>query len=612
MNTKKFFQASAMLALIGAMVSCNDDFMDRTPVSDLNDANFWRSENDLKIYNNGIYNAIVDANFFCGNGTGTSGPRDQSFIVFDIATDNMASADARQGNVRSLGAGKMTVDNTYYSFYIGWSWGLLYRINYFLDNYEKAVDVSPEVQRRYAGEALLFRAWFYFDKVQQYGDVPLVTHVLTEKSPELYAARNPRTQVMEQVLADIDQAIAWLPESWGTSAYNSRFNKYQALALKTRICLYEGTWRKYHTEFNLPEANRFLQQAVDAASALMESGRYSVYNTGNPATDYRKLFTSTALQNLRNTDGTTEVIIGKYYELGKYGTAILANFVNTSDCVVGPTKDFVEDFLVKESDTEALPISQSQVYDDSDFESQFENRDPRLWQTVLRPKDTLLYLGSGVASIFNFPHLPGVKNQRGVVDGRLFTNTGYNYIKNLNIIGEPSATSGNEVTDFPIIRYAEILLAYAEAKAELNNGTLSQDELDKSINVLRGRVAMPHLTPNPQMDTKYANDGISALLVEIRRERRVELSFENSRWHDLMRWKKVDYLNKKVLGIRLEDAWLQTGGRYAGTGSNRPTTVEVNGKKYIDVYAGTVWAEDNRNFSDKNYLYPNKQKNVPL
>lgn len=180
---------------------------------------------------------------------------------------------------------------------------------------------------------------------------------------------------------------------------------------------------------------------------------------------------------------------------------------------------------------------------------------------------------------------------------------------------------GNETHDAPIIRYAEVLLSLAEAKAEL--GTLTQADLDKTINVLRNRVGMPHMQLNPPMDPKYAGLGISSDLVEIRRERRVELSFENLRYQDLMRWAQGEKLKDRVLGIRFEDEdyeaerYIQRDtadpskitGRVYKPGNSAAAapvyTYEMDGKHYVDVYAGTSYATEKRVFdSEKDYLRP--------
>ena len=230
-------------------------------------------------------------------------------------------------------------------------------------------------------------------------------------------------------------------------------------------------------------------------------------------------------------------------------------------------------------------------------------------QTFLKPGDQASILNTNMGSK-SFPRLGDM--------GSGPSATGYHLIK-YYILEQDKKGYGNETHDAPIIRYAEVLLSLAEAKAEL--GTLEQTDLDKTINVLRDRVDMPHMTLNPPMDPKYADLGISSDLVEIRRERRVELSFENLRYQDLMRWAQGDKLKERVLGIRFEDSdydnerYIQrdTEGKITGRvykpgdpAAAAPVyTYEVDGKHYVDVYAGTNYAAEKRVFNPKkDYLRP--------
>ena len=571
--------------LLSCAIACNDDFMNRTPVSDLNNESYWTSENDLKVYNNGIYNAVVGVRFFIGNESSASGSKEYSFMAMEAVSDNFASTDVNLQKWANVAAGLHTVPaGATTTTGLSWSWGLLYRLNFFFDNYEKATNVLAETRNMYAGEVHFWRAWFYFDKMQEYGKVPLILHSLNENSPELFATQNSRDEVAAAIMSDIDKAIEYLPEAWPATAPD-RVNKYTALALKARIGLYEGTWRKYH---GLSDHQRYLEAAADAADKVMRSTKYEIYSTGNPDKDYRTLFTSLDLH------GNKEVILAKYYEASKYTHSINAN-LSTNGFMIGVTKDLVDDYLCKEADGTAKPVALSAIYKDDAIEDVFDNRDPRLAQTVLDPRLETEVLGTNPDDTKGYPRL-------NYMSGSSFVSlTGYNYIKNWN--KDDAKASNSEVTDFPILRYAEVLLAYAEAKAELGN--ITQGDIDRSINLLRRRVGMPDLGLTPAMDPKYAGEGISSLLVEIRRERRVELSFENSRYHDLMRWKKGSYLAKPVLGIRLETADVAEGGRYDATEKTAPTTFTVNGKKYIDAYAGTQFARDKRVFDEgKHYLYP--------
>lgn len=568
--TNKIVACAASTLLLTA---CNDSFLDRYPTHDLNDGSYWTTAGDLKVYNNGIYNQAGDnANymFFVGFTNDPYASSANSAMGLEAQSDNFASIVSDHQEYTKVAAGQEVVPNN--PGRGSWKWEFLRRCNVFFANYQKA-NTTDEIKNRYAGEVYFFRAWFYLDKVQYFGDVPYISKPLNTDSPELYGERLPRSQVMDSVLVDIDKACQYLPESWDAN-HPDRITKGVALALKSRICLYEGTFRKYH---QLDGSEKYLQEAVKASEELMK-GKYSIYSTGNPKKDYRDLFTSVDLSDNK------EIILARKYQSGLLGHRTSGYIITHA---AGATKDFVDDFLCIEPDGTAKPIALSSVYADNSIEEVFNNRDPRLAQTVLDPREAKEIVPSAE---YDFPHLFGMGNWESA--------TGYHFIKYYDFDDDKKGY-GQEENDAPIIRYAEVLLNYAEAKAELNS--ITQDDLDKTVNQLRDRVGMPHLTLSPIADPKYTSEGISSLLVEIRRERRVELSFEQTRYQDLMRWKKGAYLTKKVLGMRLEEAD-RNSERYKKANSTVKTT-EVNGKHYIDVFATSDFGK--RSFKEeKHYFHP--------
>ncbi|MDR0891826.1 MAG: RagB/SusD family nutrient uptake outer membrane protein [Mediterranea sp.] len=583
-----------------AATACDDSFLDRSPSAGLNNADYWKAEADLKAYTNGIYNYVGQkynyAPYFSGNAT-TSYSKSNSFFCFEAASDNLASTDANLKTWADLGAGKEGIDASK-CFYGHWNWEILYQCNYFLANYNRATGVAQARRDWYAGEAYFWRAWFYFDKVKEYGRVPLVTAPLDVDSKVLFSRQDSREKVMAQVLSDIDSAAICLPtrEEWiaANGANKDRLNKYTAYTLKARICLYEGTWRKYHKDDNLDDANAtadvdtWLTAAADAAQKVMDSGKYRVYNTGNPASDYRALFTNTNLSDNANP----EVILPRLYvdDNTNGGHSFSANLYGGTQLYASPTQDFVEDFLWSDGQPTALTTL---PHDDANVEDIFKNRDARLSQTIMNPTaDNAKAMFDISAPEKSFPRLDGMGTPRSL--------TGYYYIKNFNP-AEKSKQGASEITDFPILRYAEVLLSYAEAKAELN--TLTQEDLDKSINLLRDRAGVAHLDiTNVPVDPKYTGTGIDPLLVEIRRERRIELSFESTRYDDLMRWKQGNRLTKQVLGMRVVPSDFEAGGRYEKA-KVKFYQDPVTGRSYIDAYAGNELK--NRTFDEnKNYLHP--------
>lgn len=558
------------ILIIACFCSCSKDFLDRNPTTDLNNNTFWNTEADLKSFSNGIYNDAGNNalyTFYLGFTNIPFGSATHAVVPYEVSSDNHASLAAEHIAFARVSAGQNFVATN--ASDAGWNWGILRKCNIMLRNYTKA-QILESIRNNYAGEAYFFRAWFYLDKVQNFGDVPYVSKPLDNTSEELFEARQPRKQVMDSVLRDIDMAINYLPASWSTPG---RVNKYVALALKSRLCLYEGTYRKYH---NLGDYEKYLNQCVDASALLMSSGKYSLYKTGNTATDYKTLFVTKDLST------NPEVIFSRAYVQGVL-THNMSGYVASQ--LAGPTRDFVEDFLCLESDGSAKPVALSTAYSNSSMEAEFNNRDPRLKQIVLDPREEQAVFKTQVG----YPRLQGMQGN--------VSPTGYHLIKYYDY--NQMLLSTNQDTDAPLFRYAEVLLNFIEAKAVLGQAT--KTDLDQSVNLVRRRAGVPDLTMTPVADPKYAALGLDPLIVEIRRERRIELCYEQLRYQDLMRWKMGAQLNKQVLGIRFEPTD-RANPKFAAVSSSVKTTT-VNGKNYIDVLASSELR--NRKFTEsKNYLFP--------
>lgn len=491
------------LVLAPFIWSCNDGFLERYPLDEMVSETYWKSESDLKAYTSTIYTYV---------------PSFSTILWDDNVSDNYAPA-----TYNSKAAGLHTASTG------TWDWTYLRKLNIFLDNYQKA-DIEQEIKDEYAGEVRFFRAWMYFDRVVKYGDVPWVDHSLNVTDEEiLYNTRTPRNEVIEHIIEDLTFAVEHLPES----REEGRVHKYTALHLKSRICLYEGTYRKYH---NLGDPTKYLRQAAEAAETIMNSQRYELYSTGNPTEDYRNLW---LIKDLRNN---SEAILYRHYDYDLLGHG------NTPSRTIpfdnnGLTKDMVDDYLC----IDGKPIGLSPLYKgDKTLDDQFANRDPRMGQTIVMP------------GIYFFKEC----NDDEVVP-RLFvaqgygscTSTGFHWMKCYN--EDDEGKYGKADTDLPVFRYAETLLNYAEAKAEL--GELTQDEVDKSINLLRRRVGMAEMViadlqrdPDSDMTLSagYLDKEVSVLLEEIRRERRIELACEGFRRCDLLRWRAGKFYEKNVLGAR--------------------------------------------------------------
>ncbi len=555
------------------LMGCNDDSLEKYPLTDISSETFWNSENDLKIYNNIFYDYAKSNAMRLLNGNHEGATRDGQYSLDGMSDNDVRSLSFNANHVRTR-AGQIIPDSNPMPF--GWNntcFQFVRAINIGLANYGRAT-INQAIIDQYKAEARLFRAWVVADKVSLYGDYPWIDRELNIDSEELYAERTPRETVMTNVLADLDYACTYLPNDWGDGNAPGRLNRWCALLIKSRVCLFEGTWRKYHGG---NDANTWLEAAAAAAKELMDNGPYKLYTKGDPAHNYNAIFQKSDLT------GVDEVMYWRRYVTGVVQTSWQIYYYMS--CA---TKSAVEDYLC----TDGLPITLSSLYQgDAVYEDIFVNRDPRLRQTVLHPADVgyyhyMDYDKSGTA----VPQLIGM-----IGSG---TMTGYHQVKHVN--NEMNLLQHNGYYPCIILRFGEALLNYAEAKAEL--GTISQADLNVSINKLRDRVGMPHMNlADIPVDPRYVNDGVSPLIAEIRRERRVELFGEGFRFDDLRRWKQGAKMAKKDYGVRWDEA-----------NRNRIDPKKAcTLKSEVFPGTGTVYICPNKGgdfenpvFEDKHYLWP--------
>ena len=578
---KKYIKRISLLAVATVLsFSCNDDFLDRQPLDEISNEIFWNTENDLRVYNNNLYHLARNEDnvpIIMGHDEGFDS-QSRGIWYLDGFSDNTAPRHSRADHFQKVRAGKHAVPDNANQFWFGYEgWNFLRAINFGLANYDR-VAVSDEIRNQYVGEARLLRGWFYADKVSKFGDVQWVDRPLDIDDEDiLYGARDDREFVMEKVLEDLNFAVANIPDDWGDGNAPGRLNRWCALLVKSRVCLFEGTWRKYHGG---TDPDMWLQEAANAALELMENGPYSLYTTGDPSSDYN------AIHRMTDLTGVSEVLYWRRYQLG-----IFTNHVQSyhKDYNGGATKDMVESYL----STDGLPITLSSLYlGDEVYENIFVDRDPRLRQSILHPDDQAIYrYGNHDFDVSRYPLIQGMSNPGTK------SYTGYHIIKVYDV-NTAYATYNTSATPAIILRFGEALLNYAEAKAEL--GTITQNDLDISINLLRDRVAMPHLTLSPPMDPRHADEGVSALIVEIRRERRVELFIEGFRYDDLRRWKQGKKLEERDYGMRWDEA---NRNRIDPNGEATVQTSVVDGVEYLDVYKGTDYETPVFDES-KHYLWP--------
>lgn len=479
--------------------SCNNDFMDRFPETSISPEAYFKTVKDLELYTNTYYGNL-------------------STYYFDYVSDNYASyAEVHSNN--NLIRGNISSETVG-----GWSdWGTLRTYNLFLDNVHK-VSCDPEEIAHYIGLTRLQRADWYYTQVKWYNDLPWYSKALSDTDEELlYKARDPRTLVVDSIMADLDYAVENMSSEMGNG---TQFNRWYALAIQARICLHEGTFRKYHDELNLQNtASLYLEKAIQATSEIIESGKFQIDKRGGKDLAYWNLFTNYDLS------GSPEMILFKDYDGGEQikhgaGAQVLSWVCNLS-------RSLMESYEYLTDEGKAIPFSMVPGYETKRFTEVFENRDPRFSQTFMRPG----YIKGGESLPFrpnlNLGGYPCIKFVPNEADQLVGVNTD---------------------TDLPVVRYAEILLINAEAKAEL--GKLTQDDMDKTINEIRSRVEMPRIilseiVNDPNLSAQYPNVTDKALL-QIRRERRIELMGENFRWDDLMRWKAGQLIEQVQQGAYID------------------------------------------------------------
>ncbi|HUC80810.1 MAG TPA: RagB/SusD family nutrient uptake outer membrane protein [Flavisolibacter sp.] len=519
------------------LTSCKKDFLDRQPLDELVNETFFTNEETLQLAVNGCYaylkgKATLDLENL-GDNTLNSSVNDYQRIA--------------SGNFNTdLG----TLNSEWASNYDG-----IRRCNAFLENYQQASG-RESVKEAMAAEVRFIRAYLYFYLTQFYGDVQLITKTLLINDPEVYGNRQPKAQVVDFILKELDEAAAKLPlTQTGTSL--GRIAKGAALALKARVALFNQKW----------------DVAEKAAKDVMDLGIYQLYTTGGATVAYNDLFNYKG--KLKN--GTNkETILARMYsdEAQIYHNMSREAQVPDQASRWNPTKSLVDAYLC----SDGLPINKSPLYKEDTYENLFKNRDPRMTQTILQPgaawggrQDGRNTSSSATWNVFITPKF--ISNKLGSV-----TITGYYFTKyvELSTVGRVS----RDENDIHLIRLAEVLLTYAEAKLE--QGTLTQADIDLTINKLRQRVAM-----KPMVIAELLANGMN-LREEVRRERRVELALEGLRYFDIQRWKQGSLLAQDIKGMKKSLAFR------AADVANIPADAQ-----------GYIIANNNRVFTDpKNYLWP--------
>ncbi|CAM3962676.1 RagB/SusD family nutrient uptake outer membrane protein [Flavobacterium sinopsychrotolerans] len=530
-------------------VSC-EDYLTEDPADKFTNDNFWQTEDNVKTF------SWINYDTFYGYGNGTT--IGLSFFYYH-GSDNRVDDNLSAFSFYQMPITPTTTNvNSWNEYHT-----LIRRCNLMLEKVPN-VTMSEAKKNHYIGVAKFFRAYTYFRLVQKFGDVPYSDKYLSQNDPLVYAPATPRAEIVDKVIADLEEATNLL---LAIDDKNVTINKYTAYAALSNVCLYEGTYRKYHLG---QDGSTYLNKAKTASLAIMNNSSYKLNS------DWKSLYNSVEL------GGNSEVILAKRY-LTNVLMHSLQNYTNTSTTQYGLTKWAADSYVT----TNGLPIQQAgnaQYTGDNNVTETFTNRDPRFAKTV--NPTTYGYKGKpfGTAALTS-------------MSGYVFEL--YN---NPATSGPDVTTGGRNYTDSPLFTLSEVYLNYAEACAEL--GTATNIDLDMSINKVRTRAGIAPLTtdgnnvfaagvqindPRRTAALEQISGSVNPLIWEIRRERQIEfMSWTTLRQMDIYRWKKGDYLDTtKNPDVNL--------GARVGTPVGTQIKVDANG--YVKIYPTST-----RNFEAKHYL----------
>ncbi len=508
---KKNIILYSFIALLSGTAGCSD-MLDQYPLDAISPETYYNNADELRSATNQFYGMFPGA---------ASGYTESADVV---CTFNLPAEVQGIRTVPTSGG--------------GWNWEYLRAVNFYLSHSVRCDDV--DAREHFDGIARFFRAYFYFEKVKRFGEVPWFDRELSSTDPELFRPRDSRDFIMDKILDDLTYAINNISDK--KDLYN--VTHWTALALKSRICLFEGTYRKYH---GIPGYEKFLDECATASKLFIDNAPYAIYKTG--AQPYRDLFSSmNAIEE--------EVILARDYDRAQNVMhEANANTLSPTYGRPGMNKKIVNSYLMTNGDR----FTDQPGYETMQYYDEMQNRDPRLTQTVVGPG--YMRINSTTVSSPNFGA----------------STTGYQITKWVtDASGDGYLGSSN---DYILFRAAEVYLNYAEAKAEL--GTLTQEDLEISIKKIRDRVGMPNIdmdaanaNPDPYLcalESGYQNvtGPNKGVILEIRRERTIELLLEGFRYYDIIRWKEGKIFEQPYKGMYFP-------GLTKGSGENRYDVFDMN------------------------------------
>ena len=504
-----------VLLIVLFFSSCDDGFLDKYPLDTVTHSTYWKTEDQLKA-----------ALYPCYDGL------QYELIMYpNVWGDDVVWGALSSGLSKVSGGRHTAMDGFPFSTFWGYAYGHIFNCNNFLDHYNAAA-IDQDVKDVYAAEVKVIRALEYFWLTTYWGDVPLITSVIT--ASEAYGPRTPRNEVVQYILDDLDWAASKLGTAIPTGDDLGRINRWGALALKARIALQNEMW----------------ELAANTAKEIIDNNHYELYP------DYGALYHLEG--NSEVNPGNKESIIYSLY-VDNLRMNNLTNYTCTAvDYIrLNPSKRLVDAYLCTDGKPAKagleyyhqtdITVSDRYTYPEQHYSDYFVERDPRMSITLYSPGDQWPGGDDGdpdvdVASpIFQLPRFAVLQN-----NNRLGANglTGF-YFKKYNTL-EFSGLTNLDHNNINVIRYAEILLIYAEALFNTQGESLTQVQIDMTINKLRERVKM-----HPMILTELEAWGLD-LKTELHRERRVEMSMDGMRYFDILRWKEGEKtLGKAMVGPSL-------------------------------------------------------------
>ena len=534
--------------------------LDMEPKTQLADTNYWQTPDHFKLFATQFYGWTVD------------------FKQLDDSPHSDVRSDLRTGitlDVYSNGTNSIpSSDKTYTNNY-----NRIRQVNTLLqqaEGYAVPADIETSV-----GEAHFFRAYCYFDLLQVYGDVIITRTPLDIDSPEMQMARNSRDEVVDFILKDLEEAIRLLPEANEISSKDEgRLSSQAASAFLSRVALYEGTWQKFRNGGqNNVRSSVLLDIAATSAHDVIESGFFELFAPEELGTEaYKYLF---ILENDKsNPAGITKSGNKEYIFTRRHDPTLASIGFNITQGRLGNAVYVTRKMANMYLQSNGLPIN-PQTWDYSKVDSEFKDRDNRMSNTLMIPGHT--YWGTGGGRIDWTGSAEEIANAS---HKNFMPSTGTGYFPHKWCCERDGVPTGMEAYDYPIIRYAEVLLNYAEAVFERDD-KISDEDLAISLNLTRKRV-----NPNmPDLTNAFVSANNLDMRTEIRRERAVEFYDENFRIDDLKRWKTAE----EEMPMNL------TGVKWRGT--DYETKWSDASSKTMDA-EGCIIYEQGRVWEEKHYLYP--------